>query len=124
MATNFGFNLLASVQTVIRQQSFTLRRYVGRTLQANGVYVDTYAADVPLKGSIQPINRNEYEKMGLDFTKSYIKILAVDNIDDLSRDRSGDRVVVDGSLYETVGKTDWIGSANWNRLIWVRVGAA
>ncbi len=124
MATNFAFNVLATAQTVIRKQSFILRRFTGRTKMPNGVYVSAYGPDVPLTGSIQPISRSAYEKMGLDFEKSYIKILGVDEVEDLARDRSGDVVVVDGQLYEPTGKTDWIRSAGWNRLIWVRVGAA
>ena len=124
MATNFAFNVLATAQTVIRTQEFILRRFTGRTKMPNGVYVSAYGPDVPLTGSIQPINLNVYESMGLDFQKSYIKILGVVEIDDLARDRSGDVVVVDGQLYEPVGKTDWINSAGWNRLIWVSVGAA
>lgn len=122
MATNFHFNVLSTAQRVIRTQDFVLRRYNGRVKMPNGVYVSNYDDDVTLNGSIQPIARSRYEKMGLDFEKDYISILATTDIMDLMRDRSGDQIVIDGRLFETIGESDWTRSAGWNRIMCVRVG--
>lgn len=104
--TNFPFNVLASAQTVIRRQAFIYRQYTGRTANAAGILESTYAADQEFEGSVQPVSRSLYAKMGLDFEKSYISILDTENIFDLSRDRSGDQIIfptTNGQLYEAIG---------------------
>ena len=124
MRNNFPFNVLRTSQTVIRTQTFIVRRFTGRTRNAIGNYVAEYADPVTVEGSVQPISRNLYKKMGLDFEKSYISILAVEEITDLARDRSGDQIIIDGQLFETIGQTDWQRSADWQRVVCVRVGVA
>lgn len=124
MRRNFPFNVLAAAQTVIRTQTIELRRFSGRTANAAGNLVSTYDDPVTIECSVQPVNRRLYEKMGLDFSKTYISILATAEIEDVGRDRSGDQIVIDGQLYESVGDTEWQRSAGWNRIVAVRVGTA
>ncbi len=123
MTTNFSFNVLRSVQTVIRAQTIIVRRFLSRATNDSGDWITAYSPDVTINVNVQPVTKSLYSKMGLDFEKDYVSILSVDNIDDLARDRSGDQVVIDSRLYETVGETDWQRSAGWNRIVCVYVGS-
>ncbi len=123
MTTNFPFNVLGAAQTVIRKQPFIYRRHTGRAANSAGLYIDTYAADENRTASVQPVSRSLYEKMGLDFEKSYISILDTESIFDIGRDASGDRIVFNGQVYKVNGKTDWETSAGWNRVVCVRIEA-
>lgn len=124
MSTNFPFNLLSAAQSVIRTQDVDLYRFSGRTSNAAGKLISTYEPVVSIKASVQPVSRSMYQKMGLDFEKTYITVLAVDDINDLGRDRSGDQIVFDGNKYEVVGQTEWKTSAGWNRVVCVKVASA
>lgn len=123
MTTNFNFNVLATAQTRIRKQPFIYRQHVGRAANAAGLLVDTYAPDADRTASVQPVSRSLYQKMGLDFEKSYISILDTESIFDTSRDVSGDRIVFAGQVYKVNGKTNWETSAGWNRVVCVRIEA-
>ncbi|AWB00246.1 phage collar protein [Vibrio harveyi] len=124
MSTNFPFNVLAAAQTVIRTQEIEVRRFSGRKANAAGLLESMYEQPVTINCSVQPVKRTAYKKMGLDFNKTYVSILAVEDIKDLARDRSGDQVVIQGSLFETVGESDWTMPAGWNRILAVKVGKA
>lgn len=122
MRRNFPFNVLTAAQRVIRKQTIELRRFSGRDLNAAGKWVSTYETPVTVECNVQPVSRSLYQQMGLDFEKTYISILATPDIEDVGRDRSGDQIVIDSDLYESVGETDWQRSAGWNRIVAVRVG--
>ena len=121
MRTNFGFNVLATAQTVIRKQIVSYIQYAGRTKNAIGNYVSSYEVAVDMEVSVQPVSRSLYQKMGLDFEKNYVSILSTSNIDSLARDESPDLIVIDNESFETVGKTDWDRSAGWVRVVCVSV---
>ena len=121
MTTNFNFNVLATAQTQIRKQTIIYRQHTGRSANTAGLFVDTYAPDVTRRAGVQPVSRALYEKMGLDFEKSYISILDTESIFDTSRDTSGDRIVFNGQVYKVNGKSDWETSAGWNRVVCVRI---
>lgn len=118
---NFSFNVLGAAQSVIGKQTITLYRFAGRVINAAGLYESGYEDPVTVECSVQPVSRSMYEKMGLNFEKSYISILAIADIKDVGRDRSGDQIVFNGNKYEAVGETDWQAPAGWNRIVCVKV---
>ena len=118
---NFSFNVLGAAQSVIGKQTITLYRFSGRVINAAGLYESGYEDPVQVECSVQPVSRSMYEKMGLNFEKSYISILAIADIKDVGRDRSGDQIVFNGNKYEAIGKTPWNAPAGWNRIVCVKV---
>ena len=121
MGTNFAFNVLATVQTVIGTQDFEYLEYLGRTTNSIGLDVSSYAAAVPLKGSVQPVDRAKYEEMGLDFTKNYFSILCLQDVKDLERTKAPDQIIFDSVTYEVMGESDWTVPAGWNRVLVIEI---
>lgn len=117
-----GSNLLAQAGTVIAFQTVDYLAATGRTLDAAGVWVTTYAAPTPVRGSFQSINTNLYERLGLDYQKSYRNFYSVDPVYGTTRDRSGDRVQFFGRTYEAVGGSDWRAQDGWQGTLFVDVG--
>ena len=108
MPSNFGFNLLATVQTSINNQSFEVEPWLGSGINAIGYDVDQYGPLVSYVGNIQPVDRSVYSVEGLDFSKDYIEIYSVEYIKTLSRDQNADRIHFDNAVYKALSLSKWI----------------
>lgn len=119
---NFGFNLLASAQTVIGKQEYQVKKWLSKSTNSAGYDVDVY--DIPdcRTGSVQPVSRSKYQYLGLEFSKLYIQIFDVELIDVLSRDANADQIIYEGSIYKALPNFDWKKSGGWNSVLCVRVG--
>ncbi len=118
---NFPINLLATAQTVIGKQDYLLRKYTGRVRNEAGYWVSAFAEPIPMLGSVQPIRATQYQAMGLDFKKAYIKIYDVNLIQSMSRDTNADQVIWDGYLWHVAEDTPWFLSGGWNYVMCVRL---
>lgn len=118
---NFPINLLATAQTVIGKQDYLLRKYTGRVRNEAGYWVSSFAEPIPMLGSVQPIRATQYQAMGLDFKKAYIKIYDVNLIQSMSRDTNADQVIWDGYLWHVAEDTPWFLSGGWNYVMCVRL---
>jgi hypothetical protein len=118
---NFPINLLATAQTVIGKQSYQLRKYAGRVRNAAGYWVSSFSEPVDMLGSVQPIRATQYQAMGLDFKKAYIKIYDINLIESMTRDSNPDQVIYDGYLWSVAEDTPWSLSGGWNYVMCVRL---
>ena len=118
---NFPINLLASAQTVIGKQDYQMRKCTGRVRNEAGYWVSAFAEPIPMLGSVQPIRATQYQAMGLDFKKAYIKIYDVNLIQSMSRDTNADQVIWDGYLWHVAEDTPWFLSGGWNYVMCVRL---
>lgn len=118
-----GCNLLNMALRVIQRQSITYYQFSGRTLNAVGQDVTTYAAPVTIVGSWQPIPRNLNEQWGLDLQKDYFTFFSSNNILDVTRDVSGDQLVFMTKRYQVESDTDWYQLDGWKGIICCDIGA-
>lgn len=116
-----GSNLLALALTVIAPQDFTYFVNTGRDTNSIGLDITTYAAPVPMTGSVQPIPRSLYMNYGLDFQKNYNVFFIQQNVLDIARDISGDRIIFDGKTFQVLSKTDWFAQDGWDAVLTVQV---
>lgn len=116
-----GSNLLALAMGVIGQQSVQWLRYTGLTTTAAGVERPTWAAPVAIIGSIQPVDTNTIQMLGLDWTKNYITFYAPKEFQEIERDQSSDRIAYAGRTYQVVSKTAWFAQDGWDKVICVEV---
>lgn len=121
---NFGFNLLATAQTVIGKQDYQIVKWLSKTENEIGFDVDVYDVPEDRTGSVQPVARNKYQNLGLDFSKIYIQIWDVKLIDVLSRSENADQIIFNGGIYKALPDLDWSNSGNWNSVLCVRVSDA
>lgn len=118
---NFPINLLATAQTVIGKQDYQMRSPTGRIRNAAGYRVASFSAPVDMSGSVQPVKATQYESMGLDFKKAYIKIYDVNLIESMTRNSNADQVIYDGFLWHVAEDTPWFLSGGWNYVMCVRL---
>lgn len=119
-----GSNLLAIAATVITQQTVQYLAFAGRTVDPSGLFVNTYAEPVDIRGSFQDVQRAAYVQNGLDLSKSYKQLYAIPQVFDVERGISGDRIVYGGRLYEAVGNANWNLQDGWQGTLFVDIGAA
>lgn len=118
-----GGNLLGLALSVIAPQTVLYLAYEGKTTNAAGKEVVTYAEPTGIYGSFQPINRDRYEANGLDFDKSYATFYATGSYKPPFRNGAADRFAYAGRLWEAVGKVDWFAQDGWDAVMLVDVGA-
>ncbi len=121
---NFGFNLLATSQTVIGKQSYQIVKWLSKTKNEIGLYVDNYDVSDGRTASVQPVARSNYQNLGLDFSKIYIQIWDVELIDVLSRSENADQIIFNGGKYKALPDVDWSSSGDWNSVLCVRIDDA
>lgn len=117
-----GQNLLNMCLTVIQQQTIQYYQDTGRTLNAIGQDVTTYASPINLVGSWQPVPRKLYIVYGLDLQKDYFTFYTSNNLLDITRDVSGDQVAFKGRRYQVESDNDWYQLDGWKGVLCVDLG--
>lgn len=116
-----GNNILNAAFSAIAKQTVSYSVYTGRTTNAAGFLVPSFAAPVPIQGSVQAVPRHKYEYMGLDFQKNYVMFYTSSPVIDLQRDVSGDKFSYGGKNYQCQSKTDWMTVDGWSSVLSVQV---
>ena len=119
-----GGNILAMAHRIICFNQVQYSRFLGRTTNEIGYDVDTFSDPVDLQLSVQPIPRERYTYLGLDFQKSYVNFYTFEDIQDVSRDRTGDLFEFNGRRYQVMSNNDWKWVDGWKGTLAVDVGAA
>jgi len=117
-----GSNLLAMALGVIGSQTIMLYRATGRTQNAKGDWVTTFASAFPVEGSWQPVDSRKYAELGLDLKRTYFNFYASEQIEGVGRGRGADQCRRDGRIYEVVGDTPWRNVDGWQAAIFVDIG--
>jgi len=117
-----GTNLFNQAMTVFTPQAVDWFASTGRTVLDNGKYENSYAAQVAIMGSLQPVNRKFYERLGLDLNKTYKILYTNDPAFDVDRGRAGDRFHYAGRVYDAIGSQDWFAQDGWKSVTLVDVG--
>ncbi len=116
-----GGNILNTALRVIARQPFDYYAFVSRTTNVVGNDVANYADPLSLTGSVQPVPRNLYANMGLDFQKNYLNFFVERNIIDITRDVSGDYFIFNGRKFQCLSKTAWYAMDGWDQVLTVEV---
>lgn len=119
-----GSNLLSIALSVITPQSIALSRALSRTQNAVGEWVTTYAAQIPVEGSWQPVDRTKYEALGLDLMKNYYTFYTSEPIKSINRGDSPDLCERNGRKYSAIGDVPWNDIDGWQSVTFVDIGAA
>ena len=116
-----GSNLLNQAARIIAKKSMTYYAYSSRTKGDNGLYVNNYAAGITVTGSIQPVTRIMYEKLGLDMTKNYYVIFLPRAVNSVGRGAGSDKIVFSGMTLMVESQTPWSVIDGWTELLVVQV---
>lgn len=127
-------NLLNTALSIIPKQKFLYKKYISTRINDIGIKEDLYDVPIEVEGSVQAVQKSMYQQFGLDFTKSYIKILCSLDIRNFDKNRvyansehnlfdhnqtqtSADKVVWHGKEYLVENVTDWYVQDGWKRII-------
>ncbi|MEJ2767553.1 phage collar protein [Mycetohabitans sp. B46] len=116
-----GSNLLSLALSVIGKQRVEYYRFLGRETNDVGIDVNRYAPPVPLYGSVQAVDRNLYQYLGLDFQKRYIRLYACAQLQDVARDRSSDQIEFASQRYQLLSDADWFNINGWDGALCVQI---
>lgn len=119
-----GLNILAVVFGAIGTQTIKHLAASGRTQNAVGAWVTSYAAPADVQASVQPASYATIKQLGLDLGKSYHTIWLKANIQGIMRGESPSRFIFSGRLHEVVYVKDWYGQDGWVEVSVVDIGAA
>lgn len=114
-------NILNLALTAIAPAPFVYRAYNGRNKNGVGLYVPLYAEPVTLKGSIQAVNKQVYQNLGLDYTKNYVSVFVSADLIDLGRNQSGSIIEWQGKAWQLTSETDWFKIDGWVKVLAVEV---
>jgi hypothetical protein len=117
-----GSNVLNKAFTVLAKSNLIYYKAVGRTLNSVNQWVVQYDAGTPIKGSFQPVPREKYDKLGLEFAKSYYYFYISKALIDLRRDIPADQISFQGTLYQIQSNTEWLGVDGWVEALCVAIG--
>lgn len=116
-----GANLLGLAFRAIRPQKMPWRAFTGRTENAAGDTVATFAPAVEIKGSIQPVDMKLYQELGLNLAKNYSTLYVFGPVQPTARDRDGDLVLFNGSTWQCESDRDWSGVGEFRKILCVEV---
>lgn len=117
-----GSNVLKTALSVIASQLVSYHQFVRRDENEIGQDVAVYAVARNIKGSFQPVSRNLYQQLGLDFNRLYYYFYTSKAVLDVQRDVSGDQISFDGFRYQVLSANDWFSVDGWTAVLCVRVG--
>jgi hypothetical protein len=116
-----GSNLLAQALTLIAGQTVGYVACTGRTKSATGQWVDAYANPIPKRGSFQPVPRQYYLQMGLDYNKEYCNWYDPTAIvRDVQVDRAPDKINFGGFVWTALSSNDWSAVDGWQGTLFVK----
>lgn len=115
-------NVLKMAQRVIKKQSFTYNKFVSRSINDLGDFIPVFTPS-SISGNIQPVSKTIYQQLGLDFQKTYVMFhISEVDIDDISRDTSGDEIIYNGHTYQGLSKQqDWYFQRGFMTLLGIQI---
>ena len=116
-----GSNLLNRASRLITLQSLSYIKFSSRTANGIGLWVNTYATPVTIKGSVQSLSRQLMQMLGLDLQRHYVNIYVPQSVIDIRRDVSSDKFVYGGATYQGISMTKWLLQDGWNEILCVEV---
>lgn len=114
-------NLLKHATSLIPMDTILYSKFTSDTANDVGLDDPAYAAATKIKANIQSVSRQNYIDLGLDLNKKYVTIFTHENMQDVDRDKSGDRFVYNGETYEILSGTEWLNKDGWNYYTAVRI---
>lgn len=114
-------NLLNLAHSVIMPTGFDYYSFISRTPNAIGYDVNTFAAPVKQYGSVQPVQQNMYQQLGLDFNHAYFTFFVSRDVVEVTRDVSADYILWNGKKYKCLSKMDWYAGDGWVSVLCIEV---
>jgi len=115
-------NLLAKASTLIPLKKYQYLKFNSNIVNDVGIVSPAYDVAITIKANIQPVSRDVYEQFGLDMQKTYYTIFTSEVLQDLQRDKTGDKIIFNGkTLQIESNKGDWDSQYGFNSYLGVQI---
>lgn len=115
-----GSNLLNNAFKLIAKQTVDWYKFNARALNDIGIYEDVYDSPLSIQGSFQPIHKELYTNLGLDFAKDYANFYVSTNLIGLGRDYSGDYLIFNSERYVVQDNSEWFPIDGWTGVLVIK----
>lgn len=115
-----SFNLLNAALRIIPKQQIIWRKFAGFEVDEQGLKINRYAEGVELTGSVQAVDRNIYDQLGLDQEKEYLTVYAPADIKGVSGQNAPDIIEFGGAAYKVVRNYPWYFYNGWAGVVVIK----
>ena len=115
-----SFNLLNAALRIIPKQQIIWRKFAGFEVDEQGLKINRYAEGVELTGSVQAVDRNIYDQLGLDQEKEYLTVYAPADIKGVSAQNAPDIIEFGGAAYKVVRNYPWYFYNGWAGVVVIK----
>ncbi|MBP5286401.1 MAG: hypothetical protein J6Z08_00705 [Elusimicrobiales bacterium] len=105
-------SLLEEALESLPRKTFSYRKWLSRTQNAAGIWVNHYGPETEAYGSIQPIEQSRYAQLGLDFEKKYLRIYTNAPVR-YTGQLASDMIIIDGVKYKIENEAQWQQYDGW-----------
>lgn len=116
-----GSNLLDVALELIEPQTIKWRKFISRSTNRAGIFINAYDLDVDIEASVQAVSKDVYKECNLDWQKDYRQVYTSHDISAIDRDFSGDRFIINGQLYQVTSDVPWYNIDGWDAFVVVRI---
>lgn len=115
MYDNLLEQVLPIIYNVVEPQTgiFKFRAMVGEEINEIGVSVPTYGAWGVCMGTVQPVNRNRYDALGLDWSKTYVNAWGSVKVNTIEDGQQPDQIFWMGKLFNVTAVDEWHPHNGW-----------
>ncbi|MBR2392577.1 MAG: hypothetical protein IKA93_03270 [Elusimicrobiaceae bacterium] len=114
------FNLLGMALGNIGRQSFWLLKWNGRDINAAGLPEDQYEPAVKCSGSIQSVQQDVYDRLGLSWETEIKNVWSETEMKAEAGQQGPDLLVFEGKVWFCKSITPWNQYNGWNQAIVVK----
>lgn len=116
-------NLLKAALRIIPKQTFIWRKFTGFSVDSQGLRINQYAEGVEVIGSVQAMDRDMYDQLGLDREKEYLVAYGPVDIKGVSGQNAPDLIEFGGNVYKVVRNYPWYFYDGWSGVVIVKAEA-
>ena len=118
-----SFNLLKAALNVLPKQNFIWRKFAGFDDDGQGLRINKYAKGIELVGSVQALDREMYDQLGLDREKEYLVVYSSADIKGVSGQNAPDIIEFGGGVYKVVRNYPWYFYNGWAGVVVIKADA-
>lgn len=114
-------NLFKMARKLIKTTPIEWLKFTGRTTNGIGQYVSEYDAPKTLQASVQSAEAALIAKLGLDIQPMYFMVYVGADVEEVSRDGSGDVFLYAGRRLQVLSENYWVIEDGWCGVLCVEI---
>lgn len=114
-------NLYNMARCLIPSDDLEIIRFLGNTTNDVGQEIPSYSEPTKIDGTFQAVDSKLYEQLGLDLNNHYRVLYTNEDLTEIDKGTSSDRILFNGETYQVLDKNDWFNYNGWIGVLCVRL---